>query len=122
MSQTKKIFIFDDDQDILELCIIILESKGYEVSTSETTNNIIEKVNSFNPDIIFMDNWIPDIGGAEATRLLKADKQLKHIPVIYFSANNDIHTLAKNAGADNYLPKPFNINELENMVEKTLAE
>lgn len=121
MSQPKKIFIFDDDHDILEICIIILESKGYEVSTSETSNNIIEKVNSFNPDIIFMDNWIPDIGGAEATRLLKADEQLKHIPVIYFSANNDIHSLAQKAGADNYLSKPFNINELENMVEKTLG-
>ena len=72
------------------------------------------------PDIIFMDNWLPDVGGIDATRALKSDETLKNIPVIYFSANNDVMSLADQAGADGYLSKPFDIQELENIILKHL--
>ncbi|RKD13730.1 response regulator receiver protein [Pelobium manganitolerans] len=115
----KKVLIFDDDVNILELCSIILTECGYEVATSETSHDIIEKVSEMHPDAILMDNWIPDIGGIEATQMLKRDERFKNIPVIYFSANNDIKSLAEKAGADAYLAKPFDLDELENLI-KTL--
>ena len=115
---TKKIFIFDDNHDILDLCTLILEDAGYEIRTSLTSNEITTQVSDYMPDLIFMDNWLPDVGGIEATRELKAHPNLKHIPVIYFSANNDVSNLAKQAGADSYLPKPFDILALEAIVEK----
>ena len=115
----KKVLIFDDDENILELCSIILTECGYEVATSETSHDIIEKVSEMHPDAILMDNWIPDIGGIEATQMLKRDERFKNIPVIYFSANNDIKSLAEKAGADAYLAKPFDLDELENLI-KTL--
>lgn len=113
---TKKVFIFDDNTDILELCTLILEDAGYEIKTSDTSNDIVGQVASYMPDLIFMDNWLPDVGGIAATRELKSHPELKHIPVIYFSANNDVSTLAKKAGADNYLSKPFDIGSLEEIV------
>lgn len=119
---TKKIFIFDDNHDILELCSIILEDAGYQIKTSATSNDIIEQVSAFMPDLIFMDNWLPDVGGIEATQELKSHPSLKHIPIIYFSANNDVKNLAKKAGADNYLAKPFDINEFESLVKASLGE
>src|SRR5690606_13293932 len=118
MSMSKKVFVFDDNADILELCTIILEDAGYEIKTSSTSNNIIDQVMAYIPDIIFMDNWLPDVGGIDATKQLKQHETLKNIPVIYFSANNDVKALAEQAGADGYLSKPFDIHELENIIIK----
>lgn len=117
----KKVFVFDDNRDILDLCTYILEDAGYEIKTSESSNNIEEQVMAFMPDIIFMDNWLPDLGGIEATKALKKNLTLQHIPVIYFSANNDISALATQAGADSYLAKPFDIDALEDIVKKHLS-
>ncbi len=116
----KTILIFDDDVNILELCSIILTECGYEVATSETSHDIIERVTETQPDAILMDNWIPEIGGIEATRILKKNPNFNHIPVIYFSANNDIKSLAERAGADAHLAKPFDLEELENLVKSLI--
>nr|WP_121270045.1 response regulator [Pedobacter schmidteae] len=121
MAKNKKVFVFDDNVDILELCTIILEDAGYDIKTSSTSNDIIGQVMGYMPDIIFMDNWLPDVGGKDATRALKAHETLKNIPVIYFSANNDVKSLAVQAGADGYLSKPFDIEELEEIIHKHLA-
>ncbi|TDO19172.1 response regulator [Pedobacter duraquae] len=120
MNQAKKVFVFDDNVDILELCTIILEDAGYEIKTSSTSNDIVDQVSAYMPDIIFMDNWLPDVGGIDATRELKAHETLNKIPVIYFSANNDVKSLADQAGADGYLSKPFDIAELEEIIKKYL--
>lgn len=114
----KKVFIFDDNIEILELCTEILEDLGLEVKTSPTTNSVEEQVSSYMPDLIFMDNWLPDISGIEATKLIKANETLKHIPVIYFSANSNISALASEAGADEFLAKPFDIDLFEKTVKK----
>ncbi|MNY38888.1 Alkaline phosphatase synthesis transcriptional regulatory protein PhoP [compost metagenome] len=121
MAENKKVFVFDDNTDILDLCTIILEDAGYDIRTSSTSNNIVDQVMAYMPDIIFMDNWLPDIGGMDATKALKADPLLKDIPVIYFSANNDVKSLADQAGADGYLSKPFDIEELEIIIQKHLT-
>ena len=119
---SKKIFIFDDNVDILELCTLILEGAGYETKTSESSNDIIDQVSGYEPDLILMDNWLPDVGGIVATQTLKRHPDYKHIPVIYFSANNDIKTLATTAGAERYISKPFDIDELERMVVSLIGK
>lgn len=118
---TKKILIFDDDKSILDVFTIIFSENGYEVEVSETSHNIIERVADFRPHLILMDNWIPDIGGIEAVKLLRNHSEFKDIPVIYISANSDINTLAKKAEADDYLAKPFELQILEKKVEKFLG-
>ncbi|MBE8723065.1 response regulator [Sphingobacterium pedocola] len=118
----KTVLIFDDDVNILEVCSIVLEACGYRVAVSETSHDIIEKVTEIRPDVILMDNWIPDIGGVKATQLLKQHPDFNHLPVIYVSANNDIHLLAETAGADTYLAKPFDLADLENSVAQVLSD
>lgn len=118
----KRILIFDDDTDILSICSYILEELGWNVFTSGNCNNILEKVSEVMPDVILMDNWIPDSGGIVATQTLKKDEKLKTIPVIYFSANNDIQSLASQAGADTYISKPFDIEELEKVIDGVLQK
>lgn len=115
---SKRILIFDDDVDILSICSFILEEQGWDVHTSPHCNDIVNNVRNIQPDVILMDNWIPDSGGVIATQTLKKEDDLKNIPVIYFSANNDIQSLANQAGADTYLEKPFDLTELEMVIER----
>lgn len=117
----KTILVFDDDKAILDIFSIVLESSGYKVAVSSTSHDIIDKVKKVNPDVIIMDNWIPEIGGIEATRLLKSFPEFQHIPVIYCSANNDVVSLANLAGAETYLSKPFDLDELEKKVADLLT-
>ncbi|MGZ3750097.1 MAG: response regulator [Mucilaginibacter sp.] len=117
----KKIIIFDDDEDILSICSYVLEEQGWQVHTFTDCNNIAEKVLSILPDVILMDNWIPDAGGIVATQTLKNTELLKDIPVIYFSANSDIQLLASHAGAETYLAKPFDLHELEQVIRNVLV-
>lgn len=116
----KKIVIFDDDEDILSICIYILEEQGWEVHAFTNCNNIVERIAGIMPDVILMDNWIPDEGGIIATQTLKKDEKLKDIPVIYFSANSDIQLLADHAGAEGYLAKPFDLEELDRVIKEVL--
>ena len=116
-----RVMIFDDDSDLLEVCSIVLRSKNYEVYGLNKCNDILHEVRAFSPNVILMDNWIPDTGGVNATRQIKNDLLLKSIPVIFFSANDRVQDLAAEAGADFFLQKPFEIEELENVVSKAIA-
>ena len=116
-----RVMLFDDDVDLLEVCSIVLKSKNYHVVGLNKCSDIVHEVKSFSPNVILMDNWIPDIGGVKATQLLKNNPELKSIPVIFFSANDRVEDLALEAGAEFYLQKPFEIEELETTVSKAIA-
>ena len=118
----KKIVIFDDDEDILSVCTYVLEEQGWEVHVFTDCNQIVEKVNPIMPDVILMDNWIPDTGGIIATQAIKNNDTLKNIPVVYFSANSDIQLLAKQAGAESYIAKPFDLEDMERIIEGVLQD
>jgi len=114
----KSVLIFDDDIDILGILTYLLEEKGWRISTRTSCVNLINDIEEVKPDIIMMDNWIPESGGKVATQLIKNHSEFKTIPVIYFSANNDVERLAKEAGADTFLAKPFDLDHLEALLEK----
>jgi DNA-binding NtrC family response regulator len=116
----KKIAIFDDDEDIISICTFVLESKGWQVYAFTDCSDIVDKVSRVGPDVILMDNWIPDEGGIVATQQIKKTDALKHIPVIYFSANSNISTLTGEAGADTFLEKPFDLEELQHTISRVL--
>src|SRR5579871_3281552 len=96
----KKVLIFDDDADILEVCSIVLETTGFEVITQMNCEDILRKVLDCDPNVVLMDNKIPPMGGILATREIKSAPAYRHLPIVYFSANQDIARLAAEAGAD----------------------
>jgi DNA-binding response OmpR family regulator len=117
---SKRVLILDDDLDILKICAIVLQKRGFEVRTLDTSSQVVDQVKAFRPDVILMDNWIPGPGGVEATRTLKLDAATHDIPVIFFSANSNVTQLAQEAKADYFLQKPFDISELEGIVQTAM--
>ena len=115
----RRVLVCDDDLTISEVvAIILVDGNLAEVYTIPDCDNIIEKIESLNPSIIFMDNKIPTHGGVVATQTIKSHPLYKSIPVVYFTASQDIDELAENAGADYTLAKPFSISQLEEVVNK----
>lgn len=119
-SENKSVAIFDDDEDILSICHYVLQDQGWAVNTFVNCDDILNKLNSCNPRVIFMDNWIPPMGGIAATQEIKNDPSLQQIPVIYFSANSEISRLAAAAGAQHFLAKPFDLDQLTEAINIVL--
>lgn len=119
---SSSVMIFDDDVDILEICTIILRGKGFRVITETSCEDVIGKVEQHKPQVILMDNKIPETGGIAATQLIKNTEHLKNIPVVFFSANTNVAQLSKDAKAEYYLQKPFDIAELEQLIEEITSK
>lgn len=115
---SNKIVVVDDDQGILEVIKIVLEDKGYEVLTLADSQKVQKMVVDYLPAVILIDLWMSGIDGHVITRELKSREETKNIPVIAISALNDGGRIAKEAGAEDFLAKPFNIDDLVVMVEK----
>jgi len=81
----KRILVYDDDADILEVCATILRMKGYDVLCRDNCKAILNDIEVYAPDVILMDNWLPDIGGVKAVQLIKGTPAFKHIPVIFLA-------------------------------------
>ena len=112
MLKGKTVLIFDDDPDLLLIFRFLFEDHGWVVHTFDTCDQVVEKAQELAPQLILMDNWIPTIGGMEATRRLKREPLVQHIPVIYISANNNVQELSAQAGADAFMAKPFDFDPL----------
>ena len=116
----EKILVYDDDVDILEVCATILRMKGYDVYCMDNCKTLLADIETYQPNVILMDNWLPDIGGVKAVQLIKSTPSVKDIPVIFFSANSHVEELAKEAGADYMLKKPFDLIELQQMIAQAV--
>ncbi|HLT23499.1 MAG TPA: response regulator [Ignavibacteria bacterium] len=106
----KKILICDDDRDIVEVTSLILRDDGYEVKAVYTSDNILEEVKEYTPDLVLMDLRVPRKGGEEATKEIKQDKKTREIPILVFSANHEAVKISKEIGADGFVSKPYDID------------
>jgi CheY-like chemotaxis protein len=124
MAQLKRILLIDDDHDHLLICNLILRKNGYLVRSlpgCEQMEDLTEAVDTFQPDLIFMDHDMRGICGRDLVSMLKSLSKFEQIPIIYFTGRDDIILLAKEAGADDYLRKPFKPHGLIDMAGKYLA-
>jgi DNA-binding response OmpR family regulator len=78
-----RILIYDDDADILEVCAAILRMKNYEVLCKDNCRTLLADIEAYNPTVILMDNWLPEIGGVKSVQLIKSNLQFKNIPVVF---------------------------------------
>ena len=114
----KCILIYEDDQEILLLCKILLTKSQYRVETLSRCENVIGDIERIKPNLILMDLWIPEMGGEKAVSMIKENHATRHIPVLLFSANVEIKEVCKRVNADGFIEKPFDINALKETIER----
>jgi DNA-binding response OmpR family regulator len=115
-----KVLIFDDDADILEVCTIVLETNGFSVMTQKNCEDVLAKIDRYTPDVLLMDNKIPPLGGIEACKTIRASAEHAGVPIVFFSANQDVARLAGEAGADHFIEKPFDLDTLVSTLRKAI--
>jgi DNA-binding response OmpR family regulator len=113
----KKILVADDDSAIVDVLQILLEDQGYEVLATLNAEDI-EALMKKGPDMVLLDIWMSGVNGKDICMKIKAKDTTKDIPVIMFSANRDTKDIALQCGADGFICKPFEINELIDIVKK----
>ncbi len=117
-----KIMVVDDEKSLLELVRDILEDEGFTVVTADTAEAGLARIKQSRPDLILLDVRLPSIGGLEMCRRLKADESTRPIPIIMLtvqSAEVD-KVIGFEAGADDYVTKPFSKAELLARVKAVL--
>ncbi|HLX58574.1 MAG TPA: response regulator [Ktedonobacteraceae bacterium] len=115
----KRILVVDDEEDILDLVLAVLDEEGYYVQTSPS-GSIFQHVQRDLPDLILLDVLLNGKDGRVLCRQLKANELTKHIPVILFSAHIQREDALSESHADDFVGKPFEIQELLEVVKKHL--
>ncbi len=115
-----KILVVDDDIDILSVMEILLSMKGFDVEVTSKGENTMPKIESFKPDLILLDVLISGHDGRAICKELKSNKSTKHIPVIMFSAHPGAASTISDYGADDFIAKPFDVNNLMEKVNTQL--
>jgi DNA-binding response OmpR family regulator len=117
----KKILLIDDDPGILEALTLILEGEGYEIETIiKVSKDINRKLKKFHPDLILLDMLLSGLDGRDIAKNLKANPKYKKIPIIMLSAHPNAKREAMACGANYFIAKPFDMNELIALVKKAI--
>jgi DNA-binding response OmpR family regulator len=124
----KKVLLVDDDVDFCEATALLLESKAYEVILAHDGKEGLEKVQEEKPDLVILDVMMPEMNGYDVCVVLKADPELKKLPVILLTAVDQAifrTTYTRHMGlmteADDYIAKPVDPEELVKRVEGLLT-
>ncbi len=120
--EKKKILIVEDETAYLEMLSVRLEEEKYDVILAENGKDAILKAISEKPDLILLDMLLPDMNGLEVMKIVSSSCDLNHIPIIVISAvgrEADIQK-AYEAGAKDYLVKPYSFDNLLNKIRKIL--
>ena len=117
------ILAVDDDIDILELVEVSLTADGFNVITASDGRSALESARDNAPDLILLDLMMPEMDGFEVIEKLKSDAATRTIPVIMLTAKAQTHEKIQGlrSGADDYITKPFQLDELTARIEAVLG-
>lgn len=115
----KKILVIDDDPDILDVVKMILESHDYDVLVSENAN-IFGLLDGHLPDLILLDILLSGEDGRDLAKRIKKNKKTEKIPIVMLSAYPDARKSTIEAGANDFISKPFEVADLLMVVERNI--
>ncbi len=118
----KKILIIDDDEAIVDAITAALELKEYQVIGLGDAKEAVTVAQNVRPDLILLDFLLSGTDGKTVALEIKKHAELKDIPIIMLSAHPNANDYAREAQANDFLPKPFDLNQLWNAVEKQLSK
>jgi two-component system alkaline phosphatase synthesis response regulator PhoP len=122
MSNKPTILLVEDEENLHEALKLNLELEGYEITSAFTGSEALQKVQSEYFDLIILDVMLPDVDGISITETIRV--QNNHVPILILSAKNTSsdRVLGLKKGADDYLTKPFNLEELLLRVQKLIEK
>ena len=111
---TKRILVVDDEPDVTELLSYRLKKEGYEVAVTNNPLEFMGMAREFAPDLFVLDIMMPELDGLKVCRMIRADKKLKTVPVVFLTARGETEDriTGLELGADDYICKPFDTKEL----------
>jgi CheY-like chemotaxis protein len=116
--QPAYIVAVDDSPDNLTLLEIILDDPHYDLDLTASGQEALNKISRKIPDLILLDVMMPEMDGFEVTRRIRQDESLPYIPILLLTAHDQVNlTEGIAAGADDFIRKPFDIDELQTRVE-----
>ena len=122
---TTKILVVDDEVVLTKMVKLNLERTGnYQVRTENQGSKALQAAQEFQPDLIFMDVMMPDMGGDEAIAQIKADPNLASIPYVFMTAiisKAETDNMGSNIGGNEFLAKPVKTEEIIATIERVLA-
>ena len=120
---TKRILVVEDQEDNRQILRDLLTKNGYEIIEAENGEEALIAVEKQRPDLIVMDIQLPILDGYEATRRIKANPELRSIPIIVVTsyALSGDETKAREAGCDAYVTKPYSPRQLLAKIREYLA-
>lgn len=120
----EKILIIDDEEDIVSALSIRLKALGYDVITAYDGMSGLSKSREEKPDLILLDIMLPKLDGYKVCRILKFDEKYRHIPIIMITAKSGElnKKMGEEVGADCYITKPFNSDELTKEISRLLKK
>src|SRR5258708_1337652 len=109
----QRIFILDDEPDIVKMATVFLQEHGYMVTSDTRPKSALEKIQSNPPDLLLLDIRMPDLDGFEVCEIIKGTPRLTNLPIIILSvhAKEADVVLGLELGADDYIRKPFRERE-----------
>lgn len=116
----KKILICDDDEGILEATKILLNQSGYDVELISDGKDILKAIRDVRPDVVLLDLWMPNLDAKKLLKKIKKEPELVNVPIIIFSASNETEKISKEIGANDFIKKPFEIEDLTLVIEKNI--
>jgi DNA-binding response OmpR family regulator len=121
---TKKILVAEDERDIRDLIAFTLQFAGYQVVSAADGQEAVELAVKETPDLILMDVRMPRMSGYEACRRIKTEPALQAVPIVFLSAKGQESEirLGMEAGAEEYVVKPFAPAELVERVKQLLTK
>ena len=117
-----KIMVVDDDEEFTTLYKDYLKMVGFDAISENRSSNAMAVAYSEKPDVFVLDLMMPEPDGFQLCRMLRADPNFKHTPIIIVTALTDLDSkmVAMGAGANDYLTKPFHINDLKSRINTLL--
>lgn len=122
MAENTKILVVDDDSGIGEMLKTLLEFYGYEVTVTEKPEETEEIIVNKNIDLVILDMLISGVNGTDVCAHLRKSERTAQIPVLMMSALHDAGSKCKKAGANDFIAKPFEIDELIAKIKGVLAQ
>jgi DNA-binding response OmpR family regulator len=123
MSEAKKVLLVDDEVDITMILSRRLSVNGYEIDTAKNGIEALEKVKSFNPDLMILDVTMPKMNGYQVCQTLRKQDATKNLPIIMLTARAEESdkSWGEEVGATSYMPKPFEDEALLKEIKKLIG-